>query len=129
MSGLITCDYQFNRVCKEYARMIWDDLVQEHETNNPDDLEEYFGDVVFEYVESAEHIIYTNRAIAICYNCNTNDGEDWLEEIYGHTFDGCSTFAEVCSRLAFAETYCRTLEFLKEVAEEKRVEIEEEEGE
>lgn len=116
MSNTITCDFELSRVCKEYAQMVWDELVQEYGTNDPDELEEHFSDTAHEYADQSEHVIYTNKAMAICGNCNTDEGEVWLEEIYEQPFNGCGTFDEVCSRLAFAEMYCRIMRFLQDIA-------------
>ena len=105
---MIKFDYELAKVAKEYAESIMVEY---------DDSDDRF-DAVYEYADQSQHVIYTARAIAICGNCNTDDGEQWLEEIYEKPFDGCETFAEVCTRLAYATLYCAIRDALQELIEE-----------
>lgn len=104
----IKSDYELDKVAREYAKDLW----EEHEDFD------IAKEAAFESVDSSEHVIYTARAISICGNCDTDAGEEWLEEAYGKPFNGCDTFAEVCTRLAFATLYTAVLTALDELEEE-----------
>lgn len=105
---MIKSDYELAKVAKEYAECIMAEYADD------DDRQ----DAIHEYADQSEHVIYTARAIAICGNCNTDDGESYLEDIYEKPFDGCETFAEVCTRLAYAVLYCAIRDALQELIEE-----------
>lgn len=105
---MIKSDYELEKVAKEYAESIMAEYADD------DDRQ----DAIHEYADQSQHVIYTARAIAICGNCNTDDGESYLEEIYEKPFDGCETFDEVCTRLAYAVLYCAIQESLQELIEE-----------
>lgn len=107
---MIKSDYELAKVAKEYAESIMAEYADD------DDRQ----DAIHEYADQSEHVIYTARAIAICGNCNTYDGESYLEEIYEKPFDGCETFSEVCTRLAYAVLYCAIRDALQELIEESQ---------
>lgn len=66
--------------------------------------EDEMRDRLAEQVDSSPHVIYTSRAVALCANCDTSEGEELLEDLYGagKIFTGCASFGEVCARLAYA---------------------------
>ena len=114
MADMIKSDYALTKVAENYAADIFAELQDEH-GKNPESFEDYFSDAAHSWADQSEHVIYTARAIAICGNCDTDAGEEWLSDIYGKPFDGCETFAEVCTRLAFAELYCRIQDELQKL--------------
>ena len=113
MTDYIQRNYELVKVAKEYA----EELVKEHGGDFEAAIE-----AAHDYVGSSEHVVYTARAISICSNCHTDEGESWLEEIYEKPFDGCESFADVCTHLACAVLYCAVLaeiETLKEESEDE----------
>ena len=108
---MIKSDYELEKQAKEYAESI----MAEYADDDDDDRQ----DAIHEYADQSQHVIYTARAIAICGNCNTDDGESYLEEIYEKPFDGCETFGEVCTRLAYATLYCAIRDALQELIDEQ----------
>ena len=106
---MITNDYELGKVAKEYA----EELIREANGDFEQAREEAFG-----YVDSSEHVIYTARAISICANCYTDEGEEWLEEVYENPFEGCTTYSEVNTRLAYAVLYQAVLAAIGEIEEE-----------
>lgn len=104
MSDMIQSDYALEKEAAEIAQSIFDEFKDENGGASFD--AEAFRDEMMERawqdVDGSQNVIYTARAIAICGNCDTDAGEEWLEGIYGKPFDGCDSFAEVCTRLAFA---------------------------
>lgn len=104
MSDYITNDYTLTKEAEAIAQDIFDRFKDDNGGKAfvaEDWRDEMFEDV-HQDVDNSQHVIYTARAIALCGGCNTDDGEEWLEGIYGEPFDGCGSFAEVCTRLAFA---------------------------
>ncbi len=107
MGDYIKSDYALNKEAEAFAQDIFDTFKDDNggTTFDAKALRDDMDDSAYEYADQSEHVIYTARAIAICGNCNTDDAEEWLEGIYDAPFDGCKTFAEVCTRLAFATLY------------------------
>jgi len=106
---MIKSDYELWQEAKSIAESIM------AEYDDDDDRQ----DAIHEYADQSQHVIYTARAIAICGNCNTDDGESYLEDIYEKPFDGCETFEEVCTRLAYATLYCAINDALRELIDEQ----------
>ena len=133
MSSYIQTDYALDQEAKDIAATIFFDFKRDNGTGfNPATFRDGMNDRVHEDCDNSVHVIWTYRATLICGNCNTDKGEAWLEDLYGQPFDGCNDFAGVCTRLAFAELYCRTQEALDELIdnyEESDEEATEEEGE
>lgn len=116
MADMIKSDYQLDKEAKSYAELIFADFQgDEGKDFDPESCRDELFDAAHEWADQSEHVIYTARAIAICGNCNTDKGEEWLDGIYEKPFDGCDTFADVCTRLAYAELLCRIEEALQEV--------------
>jgi|GEM_PF-4030562 len=92
---------------KEYARSLAHDILDDvmHSSDGDPDYDEAF-EMISDYVDASEHVIYTSKAMAVCFNCVTTAGEYWLEDIYENPFDGCESFANVCERLAYAVIRC-----------------------
>lgn len=65
-------DYELDEIAKSYAK----DIAAE--------VKEYGGDahdLAHEMVDGSEHVIYYAKAHAICQNCDTSNGEAFLEYI------------------------------------------------
>lgn len=102
MSDMIKSDYELNKAAESYAQAIFEDFKADHgEDFNPESLKSEMFERAWEDADQSEHVIYTARAISIACNCSTDDAENHLEDIYEKPFDGCETFAEICTRLAF----------------------------
>ena len=72
MSDTIQNEYQLNEYAKSCAR----DILAE--------IAEYGGDasdLAHEHADGSEHVIYPYKAHAICQNCNTDEGEAFLEDV------------------------------------------------
>lgn len=108
MSDMIKSDYALTQTAASYAHDIFDTIKDENggDAFDAEAFRDEMNEKAWEYADGSEHVIYTARAIAICGNCNTNTGEERAEDIYGKPFDGCETFAEVCTRLAFFTLLC-----------------------
>lgn len=103
MSDYITHDGQLDDLAESIARDIFEEFKAEHGAEfDPDSLHSEMSERVWQDCDGNENVIYTARAMSICANCSTDEGEQWLEGVYSSPFEGCETFAEVCTRLAFA---------------------------
>ena len=103
-------------VAAKIAKEIFDDVREgEGEGFDPDACRSDMVDRAWEEVDGCQHVIYTSRALSICANCDTSAGEGYLDDIYGEPFNECESFADVCTRLAFAVLYCEVILQLDEL--------------
>ena len=82
------------------------------------DLDEAL-DLVHQYADGSEWVIYYGKAHQVCQNCNTDLGEEFLEDI-GQTCEGM-TYDRWASAIAYGEIYTRLgrdVQGLFEMAEE-----------
>ena len=61
-------------------------------------------DLVHQYADGSEWVIYYGKAHDLCRNCNTNQGEDFLAEC--HPDNGLS-YNDMASTIAYGEIYTR----------------------
>lgn len=109
MSDYIKTDWALDKEVQDWAESIFSEFKEEN-GGDAFDAESFRDEMLeraWEYADSSQHVIYTYRAIQICGNCNTDSGEERLADIYGKPFEGCESFADVCTRLAFAELLSR----------------------
>ena len=101
-------DYELTKEAESLAREIWAESQGDENTAR---------DLVHEYADGHEVAIYYGKAIELCSTCNTNEGEQWLDDIGGIAQPGDS-FGNIACRIAFAELYCRIGAALESVIEE-----------
>ena len=104
-------DYELTKEAESLAQAIWE------ESQGDEDVAR---DLAHSYADGHEIAIYYHKAISLCAECNTHDGESWLEDCGGIAQPG-DTFGAIACRIAFAELYCRigaALETLIEESEE-----------
>lgn len=97
--------YNVQSECEQYAQ---DALTELLETADYD-LEaarESVSDWAHKTADSHEWAIYYYNAAQVIAQNNTDDGEQWLEEIYDEPYSGCRTIGDVHTRLAYAVMYC-----------------------
>lgn len=130
MSNIIKTDFHLDHEAKSLAVSIFEEFKDSNggESFDAESFRDEMTERAWEYCDASQHVIYTARAIAICGNCNTDDGESWLEDIYGKPFADCDTFGEVCTRLAFAELHCRVIAAMDDLISEWEPKEEEEES-
>ena len=93
----------------EYARMCATDIMANGETR--DDM----MDQAHEWADQSEWVIYYAYAHALCANCNTDAGEEFLEDV-GNP-DPC-TYDALASAIAYGELRYRIEQVLNELIEE-----------
>lgn len=72
MSDTIQNDYQLDQYAESCAR----DILAEVAEHRRDVI-----DMAHEHADGSEHVIYHHKAHAICQNCNTDNGEAFLEDV------------------------------------------------
>lgn len=78
-----------------------------------DDLAELY-DRAWEYADGHQWVIYTYKALQLCANCRTDDGEQWLED---NCWEFKPSFSEIVSQIAFAELHCRIMDELATITD------------
>lgn len=105
MSETINSDYLLNKYADEVAADIFEEFKRKHGADfDPEDYRDEMFESAWESVDGCEHVIYNYRALQICANCNTNDGESRAEDMGG--YEGKS-FYEIACMIAFCEILCR----------------------
>ena len=97
-------DYQLT----EYAEDIARDILAE--------VAEYGGDatdLAHENADGSEHVIYYSKAHDICQNCNTENGEQFLEDMGGAGKD--ATYDSIATLIAYGELYSRIVDALGKI--------------
>jgi hypothetical protein len=91
---------------RQEAKRIVEDAIEEESEFDVPALE-----TVQQSCDGHQWVIYTYKAILLCAECDTSEGEAWLEEVGSE----CDSFGEHASKLAYATllTACMN-EFNKE---------------
>ena len=111
MSDEIKTDYELTKYCDELAQGI----VSEYQ--------EYGGDIqdaIWQRVDGNEYVIYTYKAHSICLHCDTDQGEQFLEEM---GMPENPTYNSLGVTIAFGEMLARTEQAVQTICEEKGIEI------
>ena len=71
-------------------------------------------DLAHQYADGSEHVIYYSKAHDICQNCNTENGEQFLEDMGGSTElfsagEG-ATYDKIATLIAYGELYARIVD-------------------
>lgn len=67
-------------------------------------------EILWQMIDGHEFVIHTYKAIMLCAECDTEDGEEWLE---GAGITDHKSFGEHASVLAFATMITRANEMLR----------------
>lgn len=107
MTDFTINDYELQQEAKLLAQECFD----EGDTHG-EDPNEY----LWQTCDGHEWSIYTYKALMLCANCDTSEGEDFLE--------GCgnqyNSLAEHASAVAFATLYCAAMDALATIEQEAR---------
>lgn len=75
-------------------------------------------ELIVQAAESTEEAIYYHKGIQFCCDNNTNEGEQWIEDIYGNIAREGDSFGQIACRIAFATIYCAAMDCLHEIEKE-----------
>jgi len=114
MSDTIT-EYMFNQECESLAKSIIEEY--EGDRDDIDALREYAQERAHDDADGHQWVIYTYKARQVAAIA-PDAAEEWLEEIYQKPFDGCDTYNDVCTHIAYAAMYTGIMAALEEIFEE-----------
>ena len=111
MTNEITHTYTLDLLCKGYAEDIvaqckrddamWDRDPLTSLQNNADEW-------AHQYADNSEHVIYYHKALQIIANCDTDQGEQFVEDM-GEKYDDIRKHA---AAVVYGEIYSRTMKHL-----------------
>jgi hypothetical protein len=116
--------YTLDQECLSLAKSIIDEY--DGDKGDIDALREHAQERAQEDADGHSWVIYTYKARQVA-GIAPDAAEEYLEEIYSKPFDGCESFGDVCTRLAYAAIYTGTMEHLNDLIEEIEEAADEEE--
>ena len=102
-------DRILNKEAEDLAQMVLDEMISQNED------EDWARDYVYETVDCHEYVIYYYQAHQVCQNCNTNEGELFLEDCGG--FQRGDTYDTMATKIAYGELMTRTQTALEQLLE------------
>ncbi len=99
----IKSDFELDAVCRDYAEYALDNV----KNHNMDLL-----DAIHEIVDGSEHVIFHYYSKSICFHCNTDNGEMFLEDI---GMPSNPTYDTLGDQIAYGEIHARTMKFAQEL--------------
>lgn len=108
-------EYTLNQECESLAKSIIDEF--DGDKADIDALREYAHERAHEDADGHQWVIYTYKARQVA-SIAPDAAEAYLEDIYGKPFDGCETFGDVCTRLAYAALYTGIMDSLDALVDE-----------
>ena len=108
MTDFTINNYELQQEAKRLAQECFD----EGDTHG-EDPNEY----LWQTCDGHEWVIYTYKAMLLCAECDTNDGEDYLDDI---GFEQFESFANHATQLAFSTLYCAAMDALAELEQEQQ---------
>ena len=106
MTNLITSDFQLTQLVRDYASCI----ISEERDNDPQNWRDNLQDVVYEkafdWADASEHVIYYHKALSICAHCDTDRGEEFVED----TGTSYTSINKLAAAIVFGEIQSRVAE-------------------
>ena len=106
MTNLITSEFQLTQLVRDYAAWIISDERDNDPKNWRTNLENVLHEKVAEWVDGSEHVIYYQKALSICTHCDTDRGEQFVEDM-GTKY---TSIDELAVAIVFGEIEARVLE-------------------
>ena len=69
------------RECKELAEEIFREVTESNPDSSPEELRDDMFERARETTDGHEYVIYTHKALMICAHCDTERGEEFLEDV------------------------------------------------
>ena len=82
-----------------------------------------YQDGAHEYADGSEWVIYYSKAHELCANCNTDNGEMFLEDVgilRAHALGDDVTYDTIASIIAYGELYHRICERIADIQAAQR---------
>ena len=104
MTDTIINDFVLTEIAKDYAKEIFDQV---------DDIDDGY-DLSHQFADGSEWVIYYYKAHLLCLNCNTDDGQNFVDECFAGK---AMTYNEMASAYAYGEIHSRTMSALNDLFE------------
>ena len=104
--------FDFDTEVRALAKMI----LEEYDCS--DGVDSDWSDYCHEVVDGHQWVIYYYQATQLCCNVDTDEGEQWLADIWETPYHGCSTIQDCHTRLAYACLYVAVQEEVYNLLEE-----------
>ena len=115
MTEKVINDYLLDK----YARSCAEDILHEVDLYQGEEI----SDLVHQHADGSEYVIYPYRAHQLCLHCNTDNGEDFLNDCYGSDYNwaknGGSVYDNVATAIAYGEIQARIYNAISEIEKEK----------
>jgi hypothetical protein len=99
-------DYTLTQYCNDIAEEI---------ASQSEDMDAAL-DLVWQYADGSEHVIYYAKAHELCRNCDTENGEAFIQDCFS---DVPMTYDDMACRIAYGEIESRINHKLYEIFEAK----------
>ena len=99
-------DYTLTQYCNDIAEEI---------ASQSEDMDAAL-DLVWQYADGSEHVIYYAKAHELCRNCDTENGEAMVQDCFA---DVPMTYDDMACRIAFGEIESRINQKVYEIFEAK----------
>lgn len=116
MTTIIT-DHDLYTECADIARDVFREVFEENylaKSMGPGDWESEMDDRINEVVDGHAFVIYTHNALSICAHCNTDAGEEFVDDV---GLPKPFTLASAASAIAYGEMTTRARCALKELVD------------
>lgn len=105
-------EYKLTEYCNELAAEIVRDISR-NIASGADSIDGCL-DRVSEVADGSEHVIYHYKAHKLCLECNTDQGEDFLNDCWDR-FDHGKSYDEMASLIAYGEIHSRIQSAIHEI--------------
>ena len=110
MSITIINDFVLDEIAKDYAKEILDQVEYMEKKDQINDA----YDLTYSFAECSDWVIYTDKAHLLCLNCNTDNGQDYVNDCHAGK---AMTYNEMASAYAYGELHSRIVSALDDLFE------------
>ena len=109
-------DYLLTKECDQLARDIFEETLEDMaDDETPDQYRDAMNERAHETADGHEWVIYNYKALMLCAHCNTDRGEEFLDDIGFEWTTGESTIYTVATAIAYGEMRARIEETLNDL--------------
>ncbi len=111
-------DYELQKECEEIAAEIFAEIFTDNDRARgmgPDDWESEMDDRAHEAADGHQFTIYTHKSLAICAHCNTDMGEEFIDDV---GLPKPFTLASAASAVVYGEIRGRIMDRIRELIED-----------
>ena len=98
-------DFILDNIARDYAKEILE------QTQDSDEAQ----DLAHQYADGSEWAIYHYKAHMLCLNCNTDRGEEFVEDCYSTDCTWRMTYDEMASSIVYGEILGRIMSAISDL--------------